>query len=66
MKINIEGIIKGISLIEQATQSPLVKLALVKLLPSFGLTPEEVALVESHHSDYVDWEAEARRKAEGQ
>lgn len=61
--IKVEDVIKGIALIERAVGSPLVKGAIVALLPRFGLTSEQQAQVAANHADYVDWEAEARRAA---
>ncbi len=61
--IDLDAIVKGVALIERAVSSPLVRAALVKLLPTFGLTPEQVAQVDANHADYVDWEADALAQA---
>lgn len=63
--INIADVVKGIALIERATASPFVRAALVELLPKFGLTPEQQAQVDANYADYVAWEADARRRADG-
>ena len=61
--VNLSDIVKGIALIERATNSPLVRGAITAILPRFGLTPEQIAHLAENHADYVDWEAEARRAA---
>mgnify|MGYP001578012366 FL=1 len=48
-------------------QTPLVKLLILpqlrSLLPSLGVTPEQIAQLDEHYADLVSREAEARRRA---
>ena len=63
MKINLKDIERGIVLIEKATKSPLVRGALVALMPKFGLTPEQMAQLDVNHDDYEDRKARAKKRA---
>ncbi len=61
--IDLQAVLKGIALIEKATSSPLVKAAIIHLLPDFGLTPEEIAHLDSNHEDYQRMLKEAHQRA---
>ena len=65
VKIDLKAIEKGIALIERATESPLVRGALLALLPKFGLTAEQIAQLDTNHDDYLarKQKAQARAKA---
>lgn len=63
MKINLKDIEKGIALIERATASPIVRGAIVALLPKFGLTAEQAAELDARHADYGARKARAQKRA---
>ena len=63
IKINLKDLERGIALIEKATSSPLVRSALLALMPKFGLTPEQIAQLDTNHADYEERKASAKKRA---
>ncbi len=63
MKFDTLALAKAIATIEAIVKNPMIHGALVALLPSFGLSADDIAEMKQHHADYVKWEAEARARS---
>ena len=63
MKIDTVALAKAIATIEAIVKNPMVHGTLVALLPSFGLSAEDIAEMKRHHAEYVKWEEEARTRS---
>lgn len=65
MKINIQDVMRGIAIIEKATNHPMAKPLLMKVLPQLGVTEDEMTQLEGNHQDYQRWLADAERRTGG-
>lgn len=64
VQINTKDLMKGIALIARATQNPLARPLIEKLLPELGVSAEDMATLSAHDADYDKWIAAAQARVE--
>lgn len=65
MNIKLQDVMRGIAIIEKATNHPMAKPLLMKVLPQLGVSEDEMTQLEGNHQDYQRWLAEAEQRAGG-
>lgn len=59
IRINTKDLMKGMALIAKATQHPMAKQILERVLPELGVSADDMATLRSHDADYDRWIAAA-------